>query len=131
MNKDEAIRCLEISRSRYSSGNSEAAIRFAKKSISLFSTQDAVEWVSLVNVYTKLEFISKTSSTPRSSARQRRKSPSPKASQFRPFSQEQVDGITKIKRFKAKGDYYSILGVTKSAQDSEIKKAYRKVLSLL
>ncbi len=40
---------------------------------------------------------------------------------------EQVEGINKIKRFKAKGDLYSILGLTKGAQEIEIKKAYRKV----
>ena len=120
MNKDEALRCLDISKSKFSTGNSEAAIKFAKKSIALHSTTNAVEW---------LEFISKTSTKPTSTTRQRKRSPSPKKKEeTRPFTQEQVDGIKKIKRFKANGDLYSILGVTKGAQEIEIKKAYRKVL---
>jgi DnaJ family protein B protein 12 len=119
MNKDEAQRCLDISKSKYANGNSEVAIKFAKKSISLHSTTNAVEW---------LEFISKTSIKQTSTARQRKRSPSPKKKEeTRPFTQEQLDGINRIKRYKAKGDLYSILGVTKGAQDVEIKKAYRKV----
>lgn len=76
------------------------------------------------------EFISKTTiKQTKPTTRQRKRSPSPKKKEeSRPFTQEQVDGINKIKRFKAKGDLYSILGVTKGADDVEIKKAYRKVI---
>lgn len=121
MNKEEALRCLDISKSKFANGNSEAAIKFATKSISLHSTANAVEW---------LEFISKTTiKQTKTTPRQRKRSPSPnKKEESRPFTQEQVDGINKIKRFKAKGDLYSILGVTKGADDVEIKKAYRKVI---
>ena len=45
----------------------------------------------------------------------------------RPFTQEQVEGIAKIKKHKAKGDLYAILGLKKGASDADIKKGYRKV----
>jgi hypothetical protein len=45
----------------------------------------------------------------------------------RPFTQDQVEGISRIKKYKAKGDLYAILGLKKGASDSEIKKGYRKV----
>ena len=40
------------------------------------------------------------------------------------YTPEQVDAVKKIKQCK---DYYEILGCTKEATDSDLKKAYRKL----
>ncbi|RWS25783.1 dnaJ subfamily B member 12-like protein [Leptotrombidium deliense] len=40
------------------------------------------------------------------------------------YSQDQVEAVKKIKKCK---DYYEILGVTKEATDSDLKKQYRKL----
>lgn len=40
------------------------------------------------------------------------------------YTQEQVEAVKKIKKCK---DYYEILGISKEAGDSEIKKQYRKL----
>ena len=45
MNKEEALRCLEISKTKYSQGNSDAALKFVKKSLHLFETENAKTWV--------------------------------------------------------------------------------------
>ena len=40
------------------------------------------------------------------------------------YDQDQIEAVKKIKRCK---DYYEILGITKEATDSDLKKAYRKL----
>jgi hypothetical protein len=45
MNKDEADKCLAISKSKHSSGDAEGALRFAKKSLKLCETDNGKAWV--------------------------------------------------------------------------------------
>jgi hypothetical protein len=45
MNKDEALKCLDISKQKYQQGQTEAALKFAKKSQLLHSTPEAQQWV--------------------------------------------------------------------------------------
>jgi len=45
VNKDEALRCLQISKKHLNEGNYEKALKFAKKSLSLYETPQGQEWL--------------------------------------------------------------------------------------
>jgi DnaJ family protein B protein 12 len=45
MNKDEALRCLEISKAKFKAGDSEGALKFVQKSMRLHETFEAQSWV--------------------------------------------------------------------------------------
>ncbi|KAF9543370.1 hypothetical protein EC957_000961 [Mortierella hygrophila] len=49
VNKDEALRCLDIARRHLLTGNYPSARKFGQKSISLFPTSDARAFISLVD----------------------------------------------------------------------------------
>ncbi|KAJ3299605.1 hypothetical protein HK104_008198, partial [Borealophlyctis nickersoniae] len=137
MNKDEALRCLEISKQKFQAGNSEAALKFAKKSIALCETQEAQDWLVFMSKHSTSgsSTPSSSSSTPnlrnRSNPSQSQPSSSsssaPSEDPSRPYTPEQVQGIKRIKACKQKGDLYAILGLEKGCAEVEIKKAYRKL----
>lgn len=45
MNKDEAEKCLSISKTKYRAGDRDGAMKFALKSIKLLETREGVDWV--------------------------------------------------------------------------------------
>jgi DnaJ family protein B protein 12 len=110
MNREEALRCLDIARQRLAQNNTDAAIRFAKKSINLYATPEAQSLLE------KLE--SNTSS------------PVVEESTTREYTVSQMQLVERIQTLP-KTDYYGILGVARDATDTDIKKAYRKVLRVL
>ncbi|CAG8584554.1 12090_t:CDS:2 [Cetraspora pellucida] len=122
-NKDEAIRCLKIARDHLASGNVSGAIKFAQKSINLFPTTEAQT------------FLKQTESKKIPNGRENniRQAPSPSTSrehkqgrQIGDYTTEQAEAVKRIRACKAH-DYYSILGISKDATDSDVKKAYRKL----
>ncbi|KAJ3307123.1 DnaJ sub B member 14 [Kappamyces sp. JEL0829] len=125
MNRDEAEKCLNLSKKKHKMGDSEAALKFALKSVKLCETLDGKAWLSFLE------------SAPTSSKPELRKSKSspamPKKEEDapkRPFTPDQVKGIKSILDSKKKGDLYGIFGLEKSCSDNEIKKAYRKMALL-
>lgn len=52
--------------------------------------------------------------------------PTPEPEPSRPFTPEQAEGVQRLIRCE---DYYEVLGVSKTADEVEIKRAYRKVCS--
>ncbi|KAJ2999148.1 DnaJ (Hsp40), sub B, member 12 [Globomyces sp. JEL0801] len=119
MNKDEAERCLEISKKKYHEGDTIAAIKFAEKSIRLHESENALKWFSFIKANPKKQ-------TQKTSNDQKVENKPNSKPDTRPYTQEQVAGIKKILAYKSKGDLYGVLGLEKSCSDNDIKKAYRK-----
>ncbi|KAI8909176.1 DnaJ domain-containing protein [Gorgonomyces haynaldii] len=114
MNRDEAEKCLNLSKSKYRSGDAPGALKFAEKALALEQFKEAEQW---------LEFLK---NQPASNVRSRKKEKEPEQPS-RPFTDEQVEKIKHIVNLKKKGDLYGILGLEKDCSDNDIKKAYRKL----
>ena len=119
MNAGEAEKCLQLSKDKYKLGNAAAALKFARKSVALQSTQEAVNWLKFLNSQ-QSSADSQPKAKPDNTAR---KQP---AKETRDWKPEQAAGIKNILGLKKKGDLYGVLGLEKGATESEIKKSYRK-----
>ncbi|KAG0364122.1 hypothetical protein BGZ54_007825 [Gamsiella multidivaricata] len=159
VNKDEALRCLEIARRHLSSGNYAAARKFGLKSTTLFPTPEAEAFVSrVVSEESTAVPASGASSASEEPTPHRTKSsstaggggPSAKGTSSarsnttplrsrstpvdhkpveRDYTPEQAAAVKAVR--SCGGDFYKILGVNKNATDAEIKKAYRKACCMV
>ncbi|KAF8159470.1 hypothetical protein B0H34DRAFT_405495 [Crassisporium funariophilum] len=144
-NKDEAVRCLAISQKHFGAGNLPSARKFCLKSISLFETPQAVKLLAAIEkvASSSSEKGMDDSSTSASNHSQTEEHPSaagmkhrnqPKANgtsggmggEKREFTPEQRDVVKRVRACKVT-EYYEILAVKKDCDESEIKKAYRKL----
>lgn len=131
MESEEAQKALNLARKHDLNGNKDAALKWARKSVSIYSTPEATTLVS------RLETVG-TQGTPSSSAKPSEldsettytsttttTTSSQAQGEKQEYTQTQVEIVRRVKR--AGGDFYSVLQVEKTAQDSDIKKAYKKV----
>ena len=148
VNKDEAARCLSISRTHLHSGNIEKAVKFAEKSVSLFSTDEAVSYLATLRKKAETSTASSGSSTP-SSSRATGAETHPSASgttkrhtanggssfekpgegtipQKRDYTPDQAKVVKRVRACKVTA-YYEILDLEKDCEENDVKKAYRKV----
>ncbi|KAG0029353.1 hypothetical protein BGZ81_003871 [Podila clonocystis] len=149
VNKDEALRCLDIARRHLQNANFASARKFGNKSISLYPTPDATQFLSTVDKVEKAANATSSSSTSSSSTKTSSASssqanassssassrPQPARARSTPvvdhkpverdYTPEQAAAVKTIR--SSGGDFYKVLGVSKTATDVEIKKAYRKV----
>lgn len=143
-NKDEAIRCLAIAQKHRDAGNIPSARKFCQKSINLFSTPEASRLLD------SLESASGSSSTANASsangaasgaethpsaAGAKHRSTASKSGngtaggsggEKREFTPEQHAVVKRVRACKVT-EYYEILSVKRDCEETEVKKAYRKV----
>jgi len=127
VNKDEALRCLQISKRHFNDGNYEKALKFAKKSLSLYETPQGQQWLKELQENKDNSGSAKQSNE---GLRNRKKQESSARDENKPglqnktYTKEQLAEVEKIKNCK---DYYELFGISKDASEAELKKAYRKL----
>ncbi|XP_058823899.1 dnaJ homolog subfamily B member 14 [Topomyia yanbarensis] len=126
MNKEAAEDCVERAVSYLSEGKIEKAEKLLAKSLSLHPLKRAEELLEKIKcgAYTKKATSGNTSDDgvrQRPTAGQGGKADSATEAEY---TTEQLEAVKRIKKCK---DYYEVLGVTKDAPDTEIKKAYKKL----
>ncbi|XP_047435442.1 dnaJ homolog subfamily B member 14 [Mugil cephalus] len=129
-NRDEAEKCINIATKALEAGDVEKALRFLHKAEKLYPTVRAKAF---------LDALTKNGSSAGNGAYRRKPAEHSEANGARSdrenqesggsgsskvFTKEQVEGVQRIKRCK---DYYEVLGVSKEANEEELKKAYRKL----
>ncbi|KAG0196100.1 hypothetical protein BGX28_000136 [Mortierella sp. GBA30] len=157
VNRDEAMRCLDIARRHLNSGNFASARKFGGKSLALFPTPDAKAFLAKVDQEDDASSSSPSSgpaSTSPSTPSSTKSSPNPGSGSFasgsgsssarpesvpsrprstpvdhKPVEREYTpEQVAAVKKIRSSGgDFYKVLGINKDASDSEIKKAYRKL----
>lgn len=115
-----AHQCINIAKTAWNEGNREKAIKFAKKSLRFAHTDEAAALLS--------RFESQPGGPrqrPAASSSQTQSRPaSSTASETKNYTPEEQALAKRICQTK---DYYQLLGVQRSANEKEIKSAFRKV----
>jgi len=125
-NRDEAEKCLELGKKYENEGHFEKASRFYTKSLHLFPTPTAKQY--LVQIEIKIK--QKTNVPEDNRSRTEKTKPNtekPTNKQQRDYTPEQLEMATQIKKAK---DYYEVLGLKRDCSDAEIKKKKYKKLAL-
>ncbi|KAI7859627.1 hypothetical protein BDC45DRAFT_220286 [Circinella umbellata] len=131
INKDEAIRCLNIAKNHYGNGNYAAALRLTKKSINLYPTDPAKAFLEKAEAAaangdsSKQSTNSKTTSGTSTSFKSSTTTSSSSSSSEKKYTQEQVSAVKKI--LACGSDYYQVLSLDKKCTEVQIKKSYRKL----
>ncbi|EPQ29669.1 uncharacterized protein PFL1_02889 [Pseudozyma flocculosa PF-1] len=137
MESEEAQKALNLALKHDGNGDTAAAIKWAKKSIAIYSTPSAEALLirleksgasgsaassSFASASTSKEGLRARSTA---SANGSTSASTPSSAPKREYTQAHVEVVTKVKR--AGGDFYKVLGVEKTVDDGGIKKAYRKL----
>ncbi|XP_015919230.2 dnaJ homolog subfamily B member 14 [Parasteatoda tepidariorum] len=132
-NKDESEHCISIAQKYINEGDRTKALKFLYKAEKLYPSQRAKDLIELLeklsdstgdrNHYSRArrpDFEAKDERARSSSARRR----STLGDIKHDYTEDQLEAVQKIKKCK---DFYEILGVSKDAGESDVKKQYRKL----
>ncbi|TFY81262.1 hypothetical protein EWM64_g2757 [Hericium alpestre] len=153
-NREEALRCLNISQKHRAAGNLPSARKFAQKSIGLFSTPEALKLLDLIDSdigssssssssgsssgfggggASESTFTSGAETHPSAAGTKHRTTgstagsrPNGSASEKREYTQEHVAVVKRVRACKVT-EYYEVLALKRECEEVEIKKAYRKL----
>lgn len=129
-NKDEAIRCLAIAQKHRDAGNYPSARKFVQKSMALFDTPEANKLLASINAADTGSTSGSSSSTDTPSGVKHRNASHGTAGgmggEKREYTAEQVTIVKRVRGCKVT-EYYEILAISKTCEEAEVKKAYRKV----
>lgn len=120
INKEEAIRCLNIAKNQYGTKNYEAALRLTRKSLKLYPTDEASQFLTKAE---KAAALAEPNETKQEEEKEKEK---PIRSSSKPTSSAQSQDVREI--LSCGTDYYKVLKLDKKCTEVEIKKAYRKVI---
>ncbi|XP_013398419.1 dnaJ homolog subfamily B member 12 [Lingula anatina] len=144
-NKDESVKCILIARKYIKTGEKEKAVKFLNKAERLYPSEEAKELLAQLHMANgdaqANEEESDSSCTQdktdsgvkhrhrhrtNSSGRENKENEKLKDSHGykRDYTAEQLEAVKRVKKCK---DYYEILGVSREANEGELKKAYRKL----
>ncbi|XP_076230829.1 dnaJ homolog subfamily B member 12 [Calliopsis andreniformis] len=121
-NKDEAERCMELGERYLREKKYEEAEKFVRKAQKLYPTKKAEDVLARVAMLLKQN--QKFESEPTIRKRQTAPKEASHTQVSSDYTKEQHEHVKRIKKCK---DYYEILGVSKDATDSDIKKSYKKL----
>ena len=124
MNKGEAEKCREIGKKHLRSGNNASAVKFFEKSLRLYPLPGVEGMRDRAKLL--LEKSSASGGARRKDAKSAAPAPSSETSSTptRGYSKAQEEIVRKIKQCKT---HYEVLSIPRTADENDIKRAYRKV----
>lgn len=134
-NRDEAVRCLRLAEKYFLLGDKEKAEKFGTKATKLYPLEEAQELLEKIGSISNAGKSNLNSSTEGKSAAENggsrngsipnhRSSQSGSGSNGKEYTSEQLEAVKRVRKCQ---DYYEILGLSKEASESDLKKAYRKL----
>ncbi|GFG40481.1 hypothetical protein Cfor_06493 [Coptotermes formosanus] len=132
MDREEAERCIERAERFISVGDKDRAEKDLLKAERLFPTQKAKELLEHLKTFqpqAEQEGEPRKRRVPKKKSDEQPQYKEPQqqsksSASDKQFNKEHLEAVKRIKKCK---DYYEILGVTKDATDSDIRKAYKKL----